>query len=85
MNLLPLMRREAPVQLPENLPQAESIASPQEVGTFDGTFDAVGAHGVTAPHTFQVRILEPIGADEIARTSVKESRPRMSSWWMAIH
>ena len=36
------MRREAPVQLPENLPQAESIAEPQDVGTFDGTFDALG-------------------------------------------
>ena len=41
MNLLPLMRSEAPVQLPENLPQAESIAEPQEVGVFDGTFDAL--------------------------------------------
>lgn len=51
----------------------------------DGTFDAVGAHGVTAPHTFQVRILEPIGADESARTPVKELRDRLNTRMSEVH
>lgn len=44
----------------------------------DGTFDAFGKEGIKSPHTFQVRILAPISANEISQTPVKELRDTLN-------
>lgn len=51
----------------------------------DGTFDAFGKGGITTPHTFQVRILAPISANEISQTPVKELRDTLNTLMCDTH
>ncbi len=51
----------------------------------DGTFDAFGKGGIAAPHTFQVRILAPIGTDEISRASTRELRDTLNTLMCDTH
>lgn len=51
----------------------------------DGTFDAFGKGGITTPHTFQVRILAPISANEILQTPVKELRDTLNTLMCDTH
>lgn len=45
----------------------------------DGTFDAFGDGGIAAPHTFRVRILPAIAADEVAQRSTRELRDTLNT------
>lgn len=45
----------------------------------DGTFDSFGQGGIHTPHTFQVKILAPISANEISHASVKELRDTLNT------
>lgn len=51
----------------------------------DGTFDAFGKGGITAPHTFQVRILAPISATEISQTPTRELRDTLNTLMSDTH
>lgn len=51
----------------------------------DGTFDAFGKGGIAAPHTFQVRILAPISANEISKTPVRELRDTLNTLMRDTH
>lgn len=51
----------------------------------DGTFDAFGQGGIAAPHTFQVRILPPVTAEEVARCSTRELRDRLHTLMVDTH
>lgn len=51
----------------------------------DGTFDAFGKGGIKTPHTFQVRILAPISANEISQTPVKELRDTLNTLMCDTH
>lgn len=55
----------------------------------DGTFDAFGrgsgAWGITAPHTFEVRILPPISATEISQTPTRELRDTLNTLMRDTH
>lgn len=51
----------------------------------DGTFDAFGKGGIAAPHTFQVRILAPISANEISKTPTRELRDTLNTLMCDTH
>lgn len=45
----------------------------------DGTYDAFGDGGIAAPHTFRVRILPAISANEVSCTSTRELRDTLNT------
>ena len=51
----------------------------------DGTFDAFGKGGISAPHMFQVRILAPISAVEISQTPTRELRDTLNTLMSDTH
>ena len=51
----------------------------------DGTFDAFGKGGIAAPHTFQVRILPPISANEISKAPARELRDTLNTLMCDTH
>lgn len=51
----------------------------------DGTFDAFGKGGIKTPHTFQVRILPSISANEISKTPVRELRDTLGTLMCDTH
>ena len=51
----------------------------------DGTYDAFDHSGIAAPHTFRVRILPAIGANEVSCTSTRELRDTLNTLMCDTH
>lgn len=51
----------------------------------DGTYDAFGKGGITAPHRFQVKVLPPLAPEHVAATKTKELRDELHGSMSQTH
>lgn len=51
----------------------------------DGTYDAFGEGGISAPHLFRVRVLPPVTAEEVGAASVRELTDGLNERMEGVH